>query len=375
MMNSMKQLSALLLAILLIFGTIAAVSAETIVTINGFSFYTNANGEAVIVSYDDSNSSVEIPYSLMNAKVTEIANNAFFGDSNLQEISFENATGLRRIGSNAFCNCTALTSLTLPCLDELDFGAFQGCTELESLTVTEGLTSIPDQAFYGCSKLDDVTLPSSVTTIGDYAFGSCASLGRFIIPATVTTISDTAFYNCDQLVILCYSNSAAHLYAQTYEIPYELLDKKKDIADVTVVPETDVVRYDGEAHCPSVTVTYGDAPLDENTDFTLEYSDNTAVGTATIRVIGCGEYEGEQVAEFAIKNVRGDADGNGYVDVVDATVIMRRIVEMDVNDPQRIDLVGDVSCDGDLEIIDATIIQRWLVGMYTDEYPIDSLMD
>lgn len=48
---------------------------------------------------------------------------------------------------------------------------------------------------------------------------------------------------------------------------------------------------------------------------------------------------------------------------------------MNVYDSQRVDLVGDVSGDGYLDVVDATIIQRWVIRVYTDEYPIDSLMD
>lgn len=375
MMKLMKKTTAFLLVILMMFGCITAVSADTFVTVDGFSFYTNVDGEAVIVGYDDSSSSVAIPDTLLNAKVTQIANNAFFGDSSLQEVSFEDATGLRVIGSNAFCDCTALTALTLPPLDELGFGAFQGCTELKSLTVSDGLTVISEQAFYGCEKLDEVNLSASVTTIGDYAFGNCTALGSVTIPATVTAISADAFYNCDQLEILCYTDSAAHLYAQAHEIPYVLLDAKKDIADAAVTLEEDVVRYDGEAHCPAVTVTYGDNTLEENTDYSLEYDNNTAVGTATIRIIGRGDYEGEQLATFAIKNVLGDTDGDGLVGIIDVTLIQRRLAGMDVPDPERVDLVGNVSGSGTLEIVDATLIQRWLAGLSTDPYPIDSLMD
>lgn len=373
MMKWMKQLTALMLAIVLVFGTIAAVSAETIVTLNGFSFYTNSKGEAVIVGYDDSNSSAEIPDSLMNATVAEIANNAFFGDAELEEVVFENATGLRRIGSNAFCNCTSINSVTIPDLDEMGFGVFQGCTELKALTVDEGLTTIPMQAFYDCGKLEDITLPASVTTIEEYAFANCGSLKELEIPRTVTDISDTAFYNCDQLVILCYTDSAAHLYAQKQGIPFELLDKKKDIADATITPEATAVGYNGKEHYPSVTVTYDGIVLQNDIDYTITYDNNTDVGTASIHVIGCGNYEGDLYAAFAIKNVLGDADGDGTISIIDATCIQRRLVGIDVLNPERVDDVGNVTRDGELSIIDATLIQRWIADIEIP-YEVNILM-
>lgn len=373
MFRQVKRFTVFLLMITMICGAVAAVSAETFVTLDGYSFYTDQNGEAVIVGYDDSSPCAEIPDSLLSAKVTEIANNAFFGDAELEEVVFENATGLRRIGSNAFCNCTSINSVTIPDLDEMGFGVFQGCTELKALTVDEGLTTIPMQAFYDCGKLEDITLPASVTTIEEYAFANCGSLKELEIPRTVTDISDTAFYNCDQLVILCYTDSAAHLYAQKQGIPFELLDKKKDIADATITPEATAVGYNGKEHYPSVTVTYDGIVLQNDIDYTITYDNNTDVGTASIHVIGCGNYEGDLYAAFAIKNVLGDADGNGYVEVVDVTLIQRRLAGIDVLNPERVDYVGNVTRDGKLSIIDATFIQRWIADIEIP-YEVNILM-
>lgn len=221
-MKRLKQLTALLLVLLMLCAA-TAVSADTYVTLNGFSFYKNDNGEAVIVGYEGGSARVEIPDSLLGAKVTEIANNAFFANSSLREVSFEKAASLRKIGNNAFCNCSVITSVALPGLTELGYGAFQGCSELQNLTIKEGLKNIPPQAFYGCNKLSAVDIPVSATSISDYAFGDCTSLQKASIPATVTSISDSAFSNCSNLEILCFKDSAAQNFAQTQGIPFELL--------------------------------------------------------------------------------------------------------------------------------------------------------
>ena len=373
-MRRIKNAIIIIMSLLLIISSTVVISADSFITMNGISFYTNADGDAVIVDFDDSESSFEIPASLLGAKVVQIAANAFFDDTVLEEVSFEKADGLRVIGSNAFCGCSKLTSVTLPRLDELGFGAFQKCAGLNSVEISEGLTIIPVQAFYQCGKLENVTIPATVTMIDDYAFGDCTSLGQLLIPATVTEISNAAFDNCEQLVILCYTNSAAHLYAEAHGIPYELLDKKKDIADATAVPETDTVGYNGKAHCPSVSVVYENTELHEHSDYTLEYDNNTEVGTAVIHIIGCGDYEGELFIEFAIKNILGDADGDGIVSVLDVACIQRRLAGLPISDPERAALVGNVSQSGNLEITDATYIQRWLAEIQIP-YPVNMIMN
>ena len=72
---------------------------------------------------------------------------------------------------------------------------------------------------------------------------------------------------------------------------------------------------------------------------------------------------------------KGDADLDGRISIGDATLIQRRLAQIDVPDPLRVDLVGDVTGFGALEILDATLIQRWIAGLNMDPYPIDSLMD
>jgi hypothetical protein len=247
-MRLIKHLAALLVAALMIFGTVAAASADTYLTLNGFTFYSNADHEAVIVGYDDHDPCVAIPDTLLNARVAEIAANAFFNDDNIREVSFENASGLRRIGSNAFCGCTGLTSVSLPYLEELGFGAFQSCTQLSVVTVAGGLTTIPAQAFYCCESLSEVILPDSVTTIGAYAFGGCAALTSLTVSDSVTDIADNAFDGCDALVLACSRDSYAHRYAVQNNIPYILSADSAILGDadgdgsVTIVDATCIQR-------------------------------------------------------------------------------------------------------------------------------------
>ena len=54
--------------------------------------------------------------------------------------------------------------------------AFYGCSDIKSITISEGITSIRDGAFSGCASLNTITIPQSVTSIGNYAFDNCTSL-------------------------------------------------------------------------------------------------------------------------------------------------------------------------------------------------------
>ena len=87
--------------------------------------------------------------------------------------------------------------------DNLEFSnigvdMFRGCSNLKTITLPEGVTSIGSQAFLNCTNLKTINLPNGLTTIGDRAF-SYTGLIEVTIPSTVETISAEAFSNCKSL--------------------------------------------------------------------------------------------------------------------------------------------------------------------------------
>lgn len=61
----------------------------------------------------------------------------------------------------------------------------------------------------------------------------------------------------------------------------------------------------------------------------------------------------------------GDTDGDGSVDMPDATFLQRHCTGMRVDIPEETMLNSDVNDDGDLDVIDVTWIQRYLANMKT----------
>lgn len=60
--------------------------------------------------------------------------------------------------------------------------------------------------------------------------------------------------------------------------------------------------------------------------------------------------------------IKGDADGDGYVSITDATTIQRYLVGLFELDDEQV-LAADTDGDGYLSITDVTMIQRYLVGL------------
>ncbi len=72
------------------------------------------------------------------------------------------------------------------------------------------------------------------------------------------------------------------------------------VSDAVVTLEYTSTTYNGNAKTPSVTVVKGGNTLTLNTDYTVAYTNNTNVGTATVTITGIGNYGGETTRNFTI---------------------------------------------------------------------------
>jgi len=99
-----------------------------------------------------------------------------------------------------YSNRSDITSVVIePGVTSIGSQAFYECSNLTSITIPSGLTSIGEQAFGNCTGLTSITIPSGFISIGDYAFWNCTGLTSITIPSSVTSIGVNVFYNCTGL--------------------------------------------------------------------------------------------------------------------------------------------------------------------------------
>ena len=114
-----------------------------------------------------------------------IDKNAFRGCTSLVDVLFSPNSQLQLIGENAFYKCTALRAITIPASCEtIGKAAFKECRVLGQVSFESGskLKSIDGGidskenyvgAFCECSALKSITIPASCEIIGVAAFQSC----------------------------------------------------------------------------------------------------------------------------------------------------------------------------------------------------------
>ena len=137
-----------------------------------------------------------------------------FGMSNITSVKLPSS--LKSISHLGFYWCENLNNVVIPGnIKEIGDNAFSWCESLSNLTIEEGVERIGQAAFFRCNNLNEVTIPRSVTQIDMHAFGW-------------DYVDDYDVRN-ENLVIKCYSGTAAEQYAKDNGFKCILLDTGETI--------------------------------------------------------------------------------------------------------------------------------------------------
>ncbi|MBQ3100381.1 MAG: leucine-rich repeat protein [Clostridia bacterium] len=204
----------------------------------------SGSGEAYNSYHPWDNVKSDIKHVVVKEGVVRIGSNAFYDCPALETVSlpdgilklegFQECTSLKQINvpdsvlsidtATFFC-CTSLESIVLSDnIERIGHEAFSGCTALKSIKLPANLTFIRSSAFVACKSLTDVVIPDGVTKIEGEIFAACGNI-RVTLPASVTEIGDRFFGGgfmlyADSYAIICEPGSYAESYAKANDIPY-----------------------------------------------------------------------------------------------------------------------------------------------------------
>ncbi len=107
------------------------------------------------------------------------------------------------IAKGAFQDCSTLKKLILSDgIKKLQSSAFKGCINLETVKIPESIQfdGNSQSAFEGCSKLSEVDMPKQASgTISGRMFQGCASLKSIKIPSGIRMLNTSVFHDCTEL--------------------------------------------------------------------------------------------------------------------------------------------------------------------------------
>ena len=395
---------------------------------SGLSSITVSSGNPVFDSRDNCNAIIKTKTNslvlgckdtVVPDSVTQIDQEAFIGNTGITGITIPDS--VTSIGEDAFSGCENLENITVPdSVKSIGGDAFSDTPWYDNqpdglvyagkvayeykgtcpadLEIKEGTVAIADKAFFGCDNLVSVTIPDSVVRIGGGAFEYCDNLENITIPDSVTSIGSGAFYNTpwydNQPDDLVYAGKVAFRFKNPwdyYSASVEIDEGTLGIADEAfsycsdleegIIPDS-VVRIGAYAfsECPSLRSVTIPASVTSIGNYAFGYSfdyDNDDMIKADDFSI-CG-YNGTAAEQYANDNgftfislgdkpsgmILGDADNDGEVTILDATVIQRHIAELSTESYNE--AAADADQDGMVTIMDATSIQRHIAELPTNE--------
>lgn len=212
----MKRLSknlALLMLLLLVGQQAFSYDFE----VNGIYYDYDSSNQAAIVTFRSPFSSdekysgnldipVSVSYNGRTLPVLSIGKDAFRSCTELESVSLPN--GLTRIDWYAFNGCTKISKIIIPeTVTDIGRNAFEGCSTMSEIDIPDNVTYIQEETFKGCANLTSVLLPVNLRYINVRAFEGCSQLQYIRIPAATTFIDEDAFSGCKHLETLVFEDN------------------------------------------------------------------------------------------------------------------------------------------------------------------------
>ena len=323
-------------------------------TYQDFEYSALDDGRVKITGYNGGAETVVIPDTIDGKSVTSIGRRAFEGCTNLKSITIPNS--VTEMGRRAFSGCSSLTGIAIPdSVTEIGKYAFDGCKSLTSITIPDGVTSIGDGAFYNCSSLTEIKVASEnsnyvsvngvlynkdKTTIICYPAGKKGN--NYKIPDGVTKVGSSAFIGCSSLTSITIPNSVT-------EIGYSVFEGCTNLKSITIpngVTSIGDSAFEGCTSLKSITIPNGVTSIGDSA-----FEDCTSLKSITIpngvTSIGDSAFEGcTSLTSITIPNSVTSIGSGAFIGCSSLTSITI---------PDSVTCIGDSAFNGCTSLTSITI--------------------
>ena len=289
------------------------------------------DGRVKITGYNGGAETVVIPDTIDGKSVTSIGRRAFEGCTNLKSITIPNS--VTEMGRRAFSGCSSLTGIAIPdSVTEIGKYAFDGCKSLTSITIPDGVTSIGDGAFYNCSSLTEIKVASEnsnyvsvngvlynkdKTTIICYPAGKKGN--NYKILDGVTKVGSSAFIGCSSLTSITIPNSVT-------EIGYSVFEGCTNLKSITIPNGVTSIGDSAFEDCTSLTsitipngvTSIGDSAFEGCTSLTSITIPNSVTSIGFGAFIGCSSLTSITIPDSV--TCIGDSAFNGCTSLTSITI-------------------------------------------------------
>ncbi|MEE0947223.1 MAG: leucine-rich repeat protein [Bacteroidales bacterium] len=156
------------------------------------------------------------------------------------------------IAGSAFKDCYTLNSIIISNnITTIGWSAFKNCYKLASVIIPHNVTEIGNEAFSDCKNLTSITISNIITRIGDFAFSGCKNLTQIIIPNRVTEIEKQNFKERNRTTIpknvkIVFLADEIEKNIDKENIEKEFRVKENDIENVLISSDKEFVGHINE---------------------------------------------------------------------------------------------------------------------------------
>lgn len=118
-------------------------------------------------------------------------------------------------------------------------------------------------------------------------------------------------------------------YTGSRRVSFKIVPKNISLATISNIDDQ---TYSGDEITPEILITDGSAQLIKDTDYTVSYSNNSQVGTATINIKGIGNYTGTTEKTFNI--IENEVEKAKDISTLDITYVDSQIYTGDSITPE-----------------------------------------
>ena len=230
----------------------------------------------------------------------------FYQNSNIKSVIIEN--GVTSIGNLAFSSCNSLIEVSLPSsIISLGVSAFSGCENLMSISIPANVADIQSIAFAGCKKLTSIEVDSNngnYPSINGVLFDKnitelvCYPAGKndasYTVPNTVKSFAYGSFYDCENLTSVIIPNGVTSIGGASFWNCKNL----KSIVIPKSVTKIDLFSFNG---CESLKDIYYTGTQDEWNNITIgDGNINLTSATIHYNFVPCTENQHNYYGEWKI---------------------------------------------------------------------------
>ena len=189
-------------------------TAVTVTETESTSFrYMTVDGKAYVTGHVPGNSDVTIPKNIGPTEIRCVMPWAFYENSEITSLSVSTVSveerafmycsalrtltlsdDVRYIDNEAFRKCGSLGDLSLKNVEYIGFETFRDCSSFTLITIPDSVTALGEGSFYICSSAKTIRVGKGVRDLEPRTFGYCSALEDVILP-DIGSIGGSCFIN------------------------------------------------------------------------------------------------------------------------------------------------------------------------------------